>query len=45
MRGMIAESMSKSGPVPPKSKSDDKDADVDEADDDYEDEAVEDKKK
>ena len=47
MRGMIAESMSKSGPVPSTSKSDDKDADVDEVDDGYEDEdvdeAVEDK--
>ena len=43
MRGMIAESMSKSGPVPKKkSKSDDGDSDIDEADDGYEDQDVDD---
>lgn len=42
MRGMIAESMSKSGPVPKKSKSDDGDSDIDEADDRYEDQDVDD---
>ena len=42
MRGMISESMSKSGPVPKKSKSDDVDSDIDEADDGYEDQDVDD---